>query len=562
MPLNTSSSTSTAAGRIAAFAERQPQAPALVAGSTMLTFGELDARANHLAHRLRAAGVGPEVPVALLLTRSVDYVLAALAVMKAGGAYLPLDPATPAARCESILKDSGATLLIAHRCTAAGLEAPCETLFLDCGTTEGTAPEPPEGETTPDQLAYLIYTSGSTGEPKGVEITHGNLNCLIDWHTAAFAITPDDHASQMAGLGFDASVWEIWCHLSAGATLYLAPSEEVRTYAPAFRDWVVESGITVAFAPTVLAQQLIAMDWPAESRLRILLTGAERLQQRPPAHLPFLFFNNYGPTEATVVTTSGLVDPAGEGAPSIGMAANGARIRLIDGELCIAGPPVARGYRNRPELTASKFVTIDGERCYRTGDRARLLPSGEYEFLGRLDNQVKIRGYRIELDEVSTALARHPAIRNCVAVAIGDASLAAYFVASSKLGDAEPRAFLTPVLPEYMIPSDFVQLDALPMTPNGKCDYKALPAPAAKPAAAASGGIPERLAAIVAGLLKQPAVDPEANFFLLGGHSLLAAQLLVQVNSAFGVKMALRQMFLAPSVNALSRQIAAMKEGK
>lgn len=563
MPIVPSMSTQTAAARIAVHARRNPNAPALVSGATCLSFGELDAKANHLAHRLRASGAGTEVPVALWLNRSTDYVVAALAVMKAGGAYLPLDPGTPVARCEKILKDSGAALLIAHRCVAAGLDAPCQTLYLDPSSTGEQSSEPPPTGVRAEDLAYLIYTSGSTGEPKGVEITHGNLDGLIDWHTRAFGITPQDRASQVAGLGFDASVWEIWCHLSAGACLYLAPSEEVRTYAPAFQDWLVGNRITVAFAPTVMAQQLIAMDWPAESSLRILLTGAERLQQRPPANLPFLFFNNYGPTEATVVTTSGLVEPTGDGPPSIGGAANGARIRILDGELCVAGPLVGRGYRNRPELTAEKFIVVDGERVYRTGDRARQLPGGEYEFLGRLDNQVKIRGYRVELDEVATTLARHPAVRNTAVVAVDGASLAAYFVAESPLTGAELKTFLAPVLPDYMIPSRFLQLEALPMTPNGKCDYDALPAPSGEPAAEQAGDdIAERLAAIASSLLEQPEVDRDANFFLIGGHSLLAAQLLVQVNKAFGVKMALRQMFQAPTVNQLAKQIAAMKGGK
>jgi amino acid adenylation domain-containing protein len=551
----------TAADRIAAYAALHPTDTAIVSGCTELTFGELDGKANHLAHRLRAAGVNTEVPVALLLTRSIDYVIAALAVMKAGGAYLPLDPSTPPARCESILKDSGAALLIAHQCVAASIQSPCSTLYLDNSSTEAVASEPPPTNLTSDNLAYVIYTSGSTGEPKGVELTHGNLNGLIDWHTQAFSITPSDRASQMAGLAFDASVWESWCHLSAGACIYLAPSEEIRTFAPSFQNWLVENRITVSFAPTVLAQQLIAMDWPAESKLRILLTGAERLQQRPPANLPFLFFNNYGPTEATVVTTSGLVEPHGDSAPSIGMAANGARIQIFDGELCIAGPLVARGYRNRPELTASKFVMIGGERWYRTGDRARKLPNGEYDFLGRLDNQVKIRGYRIELDEIATALAKHPAIQNSIVIAVDESSLAAYFVARSKPTAAELKEFLALSLPEYMIPSVFIQLEAIPMTANGKCDYKALPRPDASPDATGSAGIPERLSTIVASLLKQTKVDPDDNFFLLGGHSLLAAQLLVQVNAAFGVKMALRQMFQAPTVAALAKQIAMMQAG-
>ncbi len=553
-------SSTTVAGRIAAFAGRQPFAPAIVSGTSTLTFQELDMRANHLAHRLVAMGIGPEVPVALLFNRSADYTVAALAVMKAGGAYLPVDPGTPPARIVQILKDSGAPLALAHSCVVKGIDLPCGVLFLDHGTAE----EPPAVEIAGEDMAYMIYTSGSTGEPKGVELTHANLNGLIAWHARAFSVAPEDRSSQMAGLGFDASVWEIWGTLGAGACLYLAP-DEVRTSAPALQSWLVENEITVAFAPTVIAQQLIAMDWPLSTRLRVLLTGAEKLLQRPAANLPFLFFNNYGPTECTVVSTSGLVQPGeADSVPTIGMAANGARIEIIDGELCVSGPLVGRGYHNRPDQTARSFVVRDGERMYRTGDRARPLPTGEFEFLGRVDNQVKIRGYRVEPDEIAANLTRHPAVRAAVVTPAGDGSqLTAYFVAGAKVNARDLNEFLAARLPEYMIPSAFVQLDAIPLTANGKCDLKALPAPAADaPAAPTVDGIAARAGEIVASLLKQPSVDPDANFFLLGGHSLLAAQLLVQVNKAFGVKLALRQMFQSPTVNALARQIGAMKAGK
>lgn len=535
--MQTITQTATVVDRMAQLAASQGSRTAIAGPKGEVSFGVLNRRADHLALRLREMGVAAETPVALLLERSVEYVVAALGVMKAGGAYLPIDPAWPVARREAILQDSGAIVVLSG----------------ETEMHEEAAAGPEDVAVEPSNLAYLIYTSGSTGEPKGVEITHGNLAGLLDWHRTAFAVTAEDRASHVAGLGFDASVWEIWGNLAAGATLHLIP-EAARASAPLFRDWVVEQGITVCFASTILAQQLIAMEWPEESKLRVLLTGADRLLQRPAADLPFLFFNNYGPTECTVVATSGLVEPHGDAVPSIGLAANGATLHIVDGELCIAGPLVGRGYRNRPDLTAERFANG----MYRTGDRVRLLPNGEYEFLGRNDGQVKVRGYRVELGEIEATLSRHPQVRQG-AVVERDGELVAYIVGQ---GDGAVLAsFVAETLPDYMVPARFITMTSLPMNANGKLDRAALPAAEAAPVAADAPNdeLEEKVGAIVAKLLKQPTVDADANFFLLGGHSLLAAQLLVQVNRTFGVKLALRQMFQAATVRLLAAAIQKAK---
>ena len=277
-----------------------------------LTRGELDDHSNRLAAYLREAGAGPERCVGLFLDRSADFVVAALAVLKAGAAYLPLDPSTPPERVAFILADAGAPLLLTHRGQARGLSpAGCRVVELDGPEAAAIAARPASfarEDPAPQSLAYVIYTSGSTGRPKGVEITHANLLNLVDWHNSAFGVTAADRASQVAGLGFDAAGWEIWPHLAAGASLHIA-DESTRRSPQALRDWLVAEGITVSFVPTVLAEQLLHATWPAGTRLRALLTGADTLHRRPPAGLPFALVNNYGPTECTVVATSGTVEP-------------------------------------------------------------------------------------------------------------------------------------------------------------------------------------------------------------------------------------------------------------
>jgi acyl-coenzyme A synthetase/AMP-(fatty) acid ligase/acyl carrier protein len=410
-----------------------------------------------------------------------------------------------------------------------------------------------------------------------VEITQRNLLGLIDWHCAEFAVTPRDRASCVAGLGFDAAIWEIWPYLCAGVPISLA-GEAVRSSWQALRRWLVDERISIAFAPTPMAEPMISAEWPSGTALRYLLTGGDTLHVRPRGDLPFRVINNYGPTECTVVATSGRVEPSGAALPSIGRAIAGAQIQIFDehrtpvahgeiGEIYIGGTGVGRGYRHRPALTADRFITDpfskDRARLYRTGDLASLLPDGKIAFHGRCDGMIKIRGHRVEPEEISAALSTHPLVEQCVVVAKGegpDMTLIAYVVprprSTPRAGDL--RSFLASQLPDFMLPSSFVGMVSLPVSASGKVDRKALPEPSA--AKTLSGveyraplSVVERqVAAIISELLKLDRVGLDDNFFLLGGHSLLGTQLVLRAQDAFGVELSLRDLFQTQSVAKLS----------
>lgn len=570
--------------RIAARAGISPQRPAVVDQLRRLTYAELERESNQLAEELRDAGAGPERCVGLLLGRSSQFVVGALAILKSGAAYVPLDSSTPPGRTHSILTDAGVVALVSDSCLTGSLPSgPWQTLAIDqlADRAESFAPVTID----PESLAYCIYTSGSTGRPKGVEVTHANLCNLIEWHQSAFSVTADDRASQVAGFGFDAAGWEIWPYVTAGASVHIA-DETTRRSPETLRDWLVAQRITIGFVPTVLAEQLLPLDWPSETALRSLLTGGDTLQRRPPVGLPFALVNNYGPTECTVVATSGTVSPEGYSTerPSIGRPITNAIALILDessqpadpgapGELCIGGSLVARGYHNMPALTAKQFVTRvtpSGEplRFYRTGDRVRLLETGEIDFLGRFDDQVKIRGYRIELGEVAACLNRHPKIAASTVVltqgASGEPSLVAYVVpsADAKLTDRQLRQYLAAELPDYMIPSWFVSVRELPVMASGKLDKAALPAPSAEnilPTVTATNGelhgVEEQIADLVASLMNRPSIGADENFFLVGGHSMFGVQLVARIREAFGVKLPLRHVFTAPTVRELSTEV-------
>jgi amino acid adenylation domain-containing protein len=564
--------------RISLHAAAAPNQVAVIDEHVQVAYEELERESSRLAARLREAGAGPERTVGLLLPRSAQFVVAALAVLKSGAAYVPVDPATPADRVSFMLADAGVVALLTESNIIRELASASRRVIAS-------------DEIDLDTLACIIYTSGSTGQPKGVEITHANLCNLIEWHQTAFAVTANDRASHVAGLGFDASGWEIWPYLTAGASVHIA-DEATRRSPEMLRDWLVAQKITIGFVPTLLAEQLFCAHWPGGTALRMLLTGGDTLQRRPPAGLPFTVINNYGPTECTVVATSGMVSAHPESAdrPSIGRPITNATALVLDpalrpvapgedGELCIGGALVGRGYRNAAELTASRFVTYiaaSGEplRIYRTGDRVRLLENGELEFLGRFDDQVKIRGYRIELAEIVTWLNRYPGIEASTVlvsdVAAAGPSLVAYVVpaADAHLTESELREFLAAKLPDYMIPAYVVSIHALPVMVNGKLDKSALPAPrldnllpkAATVTDAQSQGSPveEQIAALVASLMGRPSIGPDENFFMAGGHSMFGVQLVARIRDTFGVKLSLRQLFKAPTIAGLAAEVARL----
>ena len=579
---------------VAVQAATAPEAIAVTHGTLSLSYEELNQRADGLAHSLMAMGVGPDVVVGIYLNRSLAMIVAALAVLKAGGAYLPLDPNYPAERLAFMLQDSQAPVLVTGQCMLNALPMPPQhVVALDAQGryAEGEIAEPIISRATASDLAYVIYTSGSTGQPKGVEVTHGGLLTLVAWHQRAFKVTATDRASQLSALGFDAAVWELWPYLTAGASIHL-PDRVITDQPEMVRDWLLSQGITITFLPTPLAERLMTLEWPAKISLRAMLTGADTLHHYPPRKLRFQLVNNYGPTECTVVATSGTVPPTEhpDRLPTIGRPIDNVQIHILNenmqavpmgeaGEIYIGGAGVARGYRNRPDLTAERFVgnpfsSDPNARLYKTGDLARYLADGQIAFLGRIDEQIKIRGFRIEPAEIVKVLDEHPAVQASIVVARevapGDKRLVAYFVPAPKAQPThtEMRNFLAGRLPEYLVPATFVKLETLPLNCSGKVDRSALPAPATENTlrdnlfVGPRNPIEERLAAMLAPLLGLDKVSMEDNFFLLGGHSLLGTQLIARVRDAFGIELSLRSLFDAPTVSGLAVQIEALLVAK
>lgn len=570
----------------------QPNALAVADGDQRLTYQQLDSLASQNAAILREAGVGPAMPVVLCMRRSVEFVAGALAILKSGAAYVPLDPENPSTRLEMLLQDSGAALVLTDQKTFSKVpEGSWRKIIVAKPTGPGdlstsfTSPK-----IDPDSLAYIIFTSGSTGRPKGVEITHANLENLVLWHNRAFGVKPSDRATLLASPGFDAAVWELWPYLAAGASVHVA-DEEVRTSPEKLQRWLLENQSTVSFVPTAIAEAMNDLAWPSSTSLRFLLTGADTLRRYPRPGLPFTLVNNYGPTECTVVSTSGKV-PIGENTselPSIGRPIDGATVQIVDeqlspvangeaGELLIGGAGVARGYRNQPALTAERFITLpvagSQMRFYRTGDRVRKLPNGELEFLGRIDDQMKIRGYRVEPGEIVSALALHPQVDASFVRASGNGSgekhLIAYVVARSgiQLRENELRQFLQARVPDYMVPSTFVALDALPMSASGKVDRAQLPEPTDenilrdRSFEAPQSDMEKWLAGFLATQVGTSQIGRDDNFFQLGGHSLMGAQVIAKVQQTFGVELSLRSLFEQPTIREISGEIEKLLDEK
>jgi amino acid adenylation domain-containing protein len=567
-----------------------PHAPALGSEAAGLSYRELEARSNSLAARLRDLGVSADVAVGVYLDRGPDFAAAALGVLKSGGSYLPLDPQNPAERIRFMVQDAGAPLVIVNELYAKQLAIPSVVqIDIDVATSRDARPDFSPSQPGPDDIAYVIYTSGSTGQPKGVQVPHRALANLVHWHCRAFAVTPQDRASQVASLGFDAAVWEIWPYLCAGASVHFAP-ETIRADAEALRDWLLGNRIAIGFVPTPIAETMLRLAWPAQSTLRTMLVGGDKLHHHPRPGLPFTVVNNYGPTETAVVATSAPVAPSGDpGAePSIGAPIDNFEILILDEQMCpvpngsigeiyIGGPGLARGYVNRPDLTERRFVAnpLDpsGSRLYRTGDLGFFFPNGEIAFRGRIDEQIKIRGYRIEPNEIVAALQQHGSVQSAAILARDGGEqgtqLVAYLVsAHGTVPNAGGlREFLREKLPDYMVPTMFIAIDALPLTANGKIDRAALQSMPGtvlreQPPSAPTTPTVEQLLTVVRELLGVADVTPVDNFFLLGGHSLLGAQLIAKVRALFGVELTLVDVFDNGTVFGMAAEIERLQARK
>jgi amino acid adenylation domain-containing protein len=568
-------------------AERAPEVIALTGADESLTYSELNARANRLARRLRALGVGPEVLVGLLVGRSAEMVVGLLAILKAGGAYVPLDPAYPAERLAFMLDDAHASILLTEgpfRGDVPNCEARVLCLDAKRAAIDAESAANLDGEPAAANLAYVIYTSGSTGRPKGVQVTHGALANLLESMHRLLPIGERDALLAVTTLSFDIAALEIFLPLIVGARVELV-DRDVAADGARLATRLDDQRITFLQATPATWRLLLEAGWRGKPTLTMLCGGetlphvlADRLIDKGAA-----LWNLYGPTETTVWSSAWRVE-AGKSPISIGSPIANTRLYVLDqrlrpvpvgivGELYIGGDGLARGYRNRPGLTAERFLpdpfgNPPGGRLYRTGDLARWRPDGKLECLGRVDLQVKVRGFRVELGEIEAALARHPSVRDAVVAArpdpSGEKSLAAYIVprdASVSSIAAELRRWLPGTIPEYMVPSVFVVLDALPLTPNGKIDRQALPDPGrARPPAGADavfvpprGPIEEALAEIWSDLLGGETVGAHDNFFERGGHSLLAVQLLSRLRHTFEVEVSLPDFLDDPTVSRLAR---------
>ncbi|MGW2478188.1 amino acid adenylation domain-containing protein, partial [Streptomyces sp. NPDC001665] len=531
-----------------------PDAVALVCGESQLTYRQLASRADRFAHALIARGVGPEQVVAVALPRSVESVVAVLGVLKAGAAYLPVDPAYPEARIAYMLDDARPALVVNDPSMVA----------------DGDWPET-DPQVVPDvrHPAYVIYTSGSTGRPKGVVVSHAGVSRLAAVQADRLGVAEGSRVLQFASPSFDASFWDLCSALLTGAALVLAPAD-----APL--DALTDPGLAVTHV--TLPPSALAALGDAELTASTLVVAGEACPPELVARWApgRRMINAYGPTETTVCAT--MSDPLapGTGVPPIGRPVADFRTYVLDerlhpvppgvtGELYVAGPGLARGYLGRPGLTAGRFTACPfgpaGARMYRTGDLVRRRADGELEYAGRADQQVKVRGFRIEPGEVEAALAAHPGVVQAAVVARDD-RLVGYVVPRSAalVRPAELAAHLRERLPDYLVPSVFVLLDRLPLTPNGKLDRPALPAP---DAASTGGGRAPRtpqeqiLAELFAEVLDVPRVSVDDDFFDLGGHSLLATRLVARVRSVLGAELGLRTLFQAPTVAGLAGALAA-----
>lgn len=568
---------------------RAPNALAIASGDEQLNYAQLNARAQRIGAVLHGLGVKPDELVAVCLERSPSFVAGLLGVWKAGGAYVPLDASYPDDRLRYMVEDAKVKAVLTERKLAARFSGNCGSVLCieDClhEPTEATKNLTFDFKNSlrPENLAYVIYTSGSTGKPKGVEVQHDSLMNLIAWHHQTYQVREVDRATQVAGPGFDACVWELWPYLTAGASVWIA-DEKTKLSPREMVQWLADQRISLCFLPTPLAHAVMDESWPKNMALRAVLTGGEKLNRRTEKNFPCDLINHYGPTENTVVATCAVIGCASEiSSPiPIGRPISNTQAYILDrnmdpvpvsvpGELFVGGKSLARGYWNQRELTAERFVPNPfsreaGARLYKTGDLVRFLPDGNIEFLGRIDQQVKIRGYRVELGEIETVLSQHPDVREAVVTLHQNGShknrLAAYVAPKRQRQPTAQqfRDFLKAQLPDYMVPTAFVLLDNLPLTANGKVNRDALPALNGDADHGHQWTLPrtpteEALAAVWEEVLSLKQVGVHDNFFELGGHSMLATQVISRIYRVFQCDLPVSDLFEFPTIAALAERI-------
>ena len=575
-------------------AARQPQALAVIDGEVQVTYEDLNQRANQLAHFLRSKGVGPDVCVGVLLERSLAFDVALLGILKAGGAYVPLDTTYPKQRLQFMLEDSGMRLLLTEQAQSEVVGDVTEVVYLDSDTElfANESRENLENMNAAGDLAYVMYTSGSTGQPKGVAITHHGINRLVR-NTNHVQLDDSYRQGQGSNVSFDGSTLEIWGALLNGSTLVVLPRETVLSPLELKRA-IAKQQIDSLFLTTALFNQMAQSVPEAFGSLRYMVFGGETgdaqaakrvLERGRPQHM----VNGYGPTECTTFTTCYEVNEVAAGARTlpIGRAVSNTDVWVLDrqmqlvplgvtGELYVGGDSLARGYLGQPELTAERFVPHPyskkpGARLYRTGDMVRYLSDGNLDFLKRRDHQVKIRGFRVELGEIEAALEQYWAITESLVIDRNDLGggtrLVAYIVPEEGVEPtpAELYAFLKEKIPSYMIPSIFVTLEEIPLTPNGKVNRSELPVPEFSETEANENFVAPRtpteetLAIIWRETLSIPQVGVESNFFDLGGHSLLATRVMSQIRERFGVELPLRVLFESPTIVGLAQHLDAVQ---
>ena len=590
------------------YAARMPDAIAVTAGSQQLTYRDLNARANQLAHYLIAQGVGPDVLVGICVERSVEMVVGLLGILKAGGAYLALTPTLPSERLQFMLQDSGAQLLLTVGALVDRLRPNIRVLCLDQGPAFGDEHnENPQTSVKPNHLAYCIYTSGSTGRPKGVQISHQSLVNHSFSIKDEYSLSNHDRVLQFAAFSFDVTAEELFPSWLSGATLVLPPVD-------LFADWeswhkfLTQEKVTVLNLPASYWHQWVLeleKEHPPSLSLRLVVVGSESISAERlnswQKKVKVSLRNAYGVSECTITNT--LYDPANRedlASVPIGRPIANTQTYILDkwqkpvpigvpGELYIGGAGIGRGYLNRPQLTQEKFIPNPfsppkacaegrsigggwgGARLYKTGDLCRYLPDGNIEFLGRIDHQVKIRGFRIELGEIEACLSQHESVRD-VAVVVHeratDKRLVAYLVSQQPVSHDELHTYLSQKLPAYMIPSAFVQVETMPLTPNGKIDRRALPAPSAMGRGGEGargrwddGALPRTPKETILAAIWQEVLGVQVgihdNFFDIGGHSLLAMQVVSRIRQSLQVELPLRRLFSAPTIAELAQQLTS-----